>query len=72
MTLERDTFKAAVAPALKQMLDARGVSFGYMDPRGDLGVEDLRTPRGVDAVLVGPTFADACMRRLPLIHVSAH
>lgn len=53
MTLERATFKAAVAPALKQMLDARGVSFGYMDPRSDLRVEDLRTPRGVDAILVG-------------------
>eukprot|EP00903_Cladosiphon_okamuranus_P012671 g11851.t1 len=51
MNLERSTFKAAVAPALKQMLDARGVSFGYMDPRSDLGVEDLKTPRGVDAVL---------------------
>lgn len=57
MTLERATFKAAVAPALKQMLDARGVSFGYMDPRSDLGVEDLKTPRGVDAVLVGTKFA---------------
>ena len=54
MTLERSTFKAAVAPALKQMLDARGVSFGYMDPRSDLGVEDLKTSRGVDAVLVRP------------------
>lgn len=53
MTLERVTFKTAVAPALKQMLDARGVSFGYMDPRSDLGVEDLQTPRGIDAVLVG-------------------
>lgn len=67
MTLERSTFKAVVAPALKQMLDARGVSFGYMDPRSDLGVEDLKTPRGVDAVLVGARFADACIRRSMLI-----
>ena len=52
MTLERAAFKSAAAPALKQMLDARGVSFGYMDPRSDLGVEDLRTPKGIDAVLV--------------------
>lgn len=73
MTLERTTFKAAVAPALKQMLDARGVSFGYMDPRSDLGVEDLKTPRGIDAVLVGTKFADAYhMRRLPLVLVSAY
>jgi len=53
MSLERTAFRSGVAPALKQMLDARGVSFGYMDPRSDLGVEDLRTPRGLDAVLVG-------------------
>lgn len=53
MTLERSAFRSAAAPALKQMLDARGVSFGYMDPRSDLGVEDLITPRGIDAVLVG-------------------
>lgn len=50
--LERAAFRDAAAPALKQMLDARGVTFGYIDARSDLDVEDLTTPRGVDAVLV--------------------
>ncbi|CAM9572532.1 unnamed protein product, partial [Ectocarpus sp. 8 AP-2014] len=53
MTLERAAFRDAAAPALKQMLDARGVTFGYIDARSDLDVEDLTTPRGVDAVLDG-------------------
>ncbi|CBN74759.1 hypothetical protein Esi_0041_0099 [Ectocarpus siliculosus] len=53
MMLERAAFRDAAAPALKQMLDARGVTFGFIDARSDLDVEDLTTPRGVDAVLDG-------------------
>lgn len=55
MTLERAAFRAGAAPALKQMLDARGVAFGYSDVRSDLSVEELNTPRGVETVLVRET-----------------
>lgn len=53
MKLEREAFKVAAAPALKQILDSRGVSFGYIDVRSDMSLEDLRSPVGVNAVLVG-------------------
>lgn len=55
MILEREAFRVAAAPALKQILDERGVSFDYMDVRNDMRVEGLQTPPGVDAVLVGIT-----------------
>ncbi|CAM9469568.1 unnamed protein product, partial [Scytosiphon promiscuus] len=53
MCLERAAFRASAAPALKQMLDARGVAFGYSDVRSDLSVEELNTPKGVDTILEG-------------------
>lgn len=52
MVREREIFRIGAAPALKQILDARGVSFGYVDVRSDMSVEELQTPAGVDAVLV--------------------
>lgn len=52
MVREREVFRIGAAPALKQILDARGVSFGYVDVRTDMSVEELQTPAGVDAVLV--------------------
>ena len=52
MVLEREAFKSVAAPALKEILDSRGVSFGYMDVRRGLSVEDLQTPQGINSVLV--------------------
>lgn len=52
MIREREVFRIGAAPALKQILDARGVSFGFVDVRTDMSVEELQTPAGVDAVLV--------------------
>ena len=52
MVLEREAFKTVAAPALKEILDSRGVTFGYTDVRSDMSAEDLQTPQGINAVLV--------------------
>lgn len=52
MMLEREAFHVSAVPALLQILDSRGVAFDCVDVRSDMTVEDLRTPAGVDAVLV--------------------
>lgn len=52
MVMEREGFRVGAAPVLKQVLDSRGVTFGYMDLRSDMPVECLKTPAGVEAILV--------------------
>lgn len=52
MHLEREAFRIGAAPALKQILDSRGVAFGSVDLRSEMPVKDLQAPIGVDAVLV--------------------
>lgn len=59
MVLEREAFKTVAAPALKEILDSRGVTFGYMDVRSDMSTEDLQTPKGINAVLVS-LFSSSC------------
>lgn len=50
--MEREAFRVTAAPALKQILDARGVAFGYLDVRSEFSVEELQTSSGVEAILV--------------------
>lgn len=52
MVMEREGFRVGTAPVLKQVLDSRGVTFGYMDLRSDMPVECLNTPAGMEALLV--------------------
>lgn len=50
--MEREGFRVGTAPVLKQVLDSRGVTFGYIDLRSDMPVECLKTPAGMEAILV--------------------
>lgn len=50
--MEREVFHVGAAPVLQQILDSRGVTFGCVDVRNDMLVEDLQTSVGLDAVLV--------------------